>query len=418
MNYKVRYISKTALAQYWIICLIIYAHSSILSYIYKDVFIIVSLLTSAWYILKYNNRIREIQNKFLSRNTILLGVALILTVLVTYGNLSINSVFNILSSFFLILAAILIDRKKFIIRFVKTVVFFAGISIIIYILCEIGFSNIYSSISHYNGNLSGYQMESSYGLILYHLLGNNPRNIGIFMEPGVYQIVLNTALFLLLFRCHNLAVRKKLKYLVVLIITNITAMSTAGYFTTLIIILTYLLKKQSDYKERRLKKLILSLILVLLILSMVLGFNEVIYKVIFSKILNSSGKIDLTISTGYARIASLGTDFKMILHNPLGYGFDQYGLLWKSFNTYDVFDTSSVVGLTGFACSCGVVSAIIILRFYFKGMLKFSTSIMERICSVLLFFIYTCTQPILWFPSLIILAITGHVSFEDTNKIL
>ena len=106
--------------------------------------------------------------------------------------------------------AISIDNERFLDRFVKTVVVFAVISMFFWGLQLAGINlakMIFTRFVTRNNSITydyeGYRTVTNlpgYGQLIYSYLEvYRHRNIGIFSEPGVYQMVINAAICILLF---------------------------------------------------------------------------------------------------------------------------------------------------------------------------------------------------------------------------
>lgn len=101
--------------------------------------------------------------------------------------------------------AMTIDRRMFLTRFIRIVCFFGIISVLFWAAFCINPSlvNAWPATSFWTQNLGTGQWATvlhGKGLWLYSYLEiHATRNCGFYTEPGVYQIVLNAALFVLLF---------------------------------------------------------------------------------------------------------------------------------------------------------------------------------------------------------------------------
>lgn len=89
------------------------------------------------------------------------------------------------------------------------------------------------------------------GFFLFSYLEMHPtRNCGFYTEPGVYQIVLNSTLYILLFWKEKLMISSEKKYrkiLLVIIAAIIACQSTTGYLALLLIILFFCFYKQRGF---------------------------------------------------------------------------------------------------------------------------------------------------------------------------
>ena len=145
------------------------------------------------------------------------------------------------------LVAYKMDKKRALKLYVLIVTVLAGISLAFYLTTLIiGKDAIARFFTYYSWGRGHYVNP------LYSFTKDN-RNYGIFYEPGVYQIVLNTALYLLLFardqftlsrRVYNLA-------LVILIVTVFTSGSTTGYLNLAFILIGVLLMKGKSKIQKR-----------------------------------------------------------------------------------------------------------------------------------------------------------------------
>lgn len=119
-----------------------------------------------------------------------------------------------------------ITFKRFKILYLDICTFLAAISIIVYILVHLGIAPI------------TIVKDSLFSFL--HCVGwidVSERLFGIYWEPGVYQIVLNVALFMYLNELANLSLNKKQKVkLIIIIITLLLTRSTAGYLNLAILV--------------------------------------------------------------------------------------------------------------------------------------------------------------------------------------
>ncbi|OPJ62709.1 hypothetical protein [Clostridium oryzae] len=312
------------------------------------------------------------------------------------------------------LLAVIYDRDKFIIRYIRTVVILAIISIIGFSIQMIApnilksFLMCYNSSWHYNVWLSSnsYRTYSfkGYGLFLYTFIDNgNMRNIGIFTEPGVYQMVLNSAILLLLFFCDKVSIssKRRIQYFLILMLTIILCQSTTGYIGFVGNILVLYLLRQKNYKELRASvlSLVAAVVMFLVIDLIVRGNGSMIYSVVISKI-SKSGSIDLNVSTGRYRLGTIYICIKTILEHPLGVGADGLQIILNTIQTGYVAASILTIG-----AMLGIIPFIFILTWLFYPIIVSHESISIKILIVFLYFNTALAQSSPFYPSLVIIPI-------------
>ena len=179
------------------------------------------------------------------------------------GGVGINYVLNAFSGIAIAYTAFKYDKENFVDRFVKTVVFFAATSVICWLITNIA-PSIFErltvlSYSPYSNRIyttdKAFTLSPVYyhGVLLYVMRTGNEliRNNGIYNEPGLYQMVLNTALFFVLFFPEQLKSRtkKQKKFILILIIAIITCQSTTGYLSLGALLIGYLVTQRKNEKK-------------------------------------------------------------------------------------------------------------------------------------------------------------------------
>ena len=152
--------------------------------------------------------------------------------------------------------------KKFMTRFIKVVVVFAVINRYTYrqivgldLMSKL--APAYRDYSTQYSWVNGYRIERPlyvHGILLYTTSDWEPmRNVGIFTEPGIYQMILNTALCVLLFFADKVHIKEKTKkrYTVILVLTVLTTQSTTGYFAIAFLFLCSLLFDKSAHSGQK-----------------------------------------------------------------------------------------------------------------------------------------------------------------------
>ena len=238
-------VEKKAIVQYFLLYLLLIMHGAVvwvlkysLSYAVLGILCVLSL----FFIYNYKGHISE--------REILLGI--VLACLFVFSGLwngeSLSHGFNfktliqIYLNFLVSYAIIAVDKKSALTRLLKLTYVFASISLIGYLICNIGGVDFLKSIlpSYRYGESS----RTYFGKYLFSILWGRfevdgyTRNIGIYYEPGVYEIVINSSIFIILYmrRYLNLEDKAITRMLVVYILTIITTKSTTGYLGLAVIL--------------------------------------------------------------------------------------------------------------------------------------------------------------------------------------
>lgn len=269
--------------------------------------------------------------------------------------------------------AILIDKENFGDRYIKVVsilgaisLFFWGLQLLGINLAKLlfrGFVTRNNVISWDTGskvvtNLTGY------GQLIYSYLGiSENRNISIFSEPGIYQMVLNSALFVLIFLEDNtsFSVKQKRKLFILLSCCLVSTQSTSGYLGYVAILLCLFLKRnqfenESVYEAINWKK-IGTMICLFGVVALgadyaVRGDASLINVAFISKVFNSSNQFTLIAenSTGIYRAASIMMALIAMVRYPYGLGVDK----WTNF-----YLTNQYAGPGGWPFKLGAVIGVV-----------------------------------------------------------
>ena len=236
------------------------------------------------------------------------------------------------------------------------------------------------------------------------------RNNGIFTEPGLYQMVLNTALYFVLFYPEKIFVsdRKKRRILGVLILTIVTAQSTTGYLSLMVLIITYLISNNVEKSNKvPLRKIIVVAVLFLIVDQAVNGMNSLLGNVISSKITFDGGRIAF-VSTGAARVDTFAIVLSSLLKHPLGAGSDLFNNMILSANK----TSSDGAALMAAAAQLGIQIWVILAAFFAYPAYKNRKSIYSYIAVVFMFINTTLGQSDIFYPALFILSM-NFGSYEN-----
>ena len=240
----------------------------------------------------------------------------------------------------------------------------------------------------------------------------------MFNESGLYQIILNLSIYLLLFHKEKLyfsiSHRKKVFY--VLLITLITVQSATGLIGLMILFLGYIFSENKIYKWKALCIVSFIMIITTIYISSV-GEESLIYQNILKKFITENGNIDLMNSTGKSRIVSMIADLQIFLNNPFGSGTQYYASIWKNSLGDFISDSSSPVGFTNSLAIYGIVPVSIIWGFYLKNKWINRKSVADFLTCIVLIINTTLAQPSIFFPSFIVMClIKNNYDFLITNK--
>lgn len=303
--------------------------------------------------------------------------------------------------------AISCNSNAFLTRFIKIIVFFSSISIVMWALFTIAptLADVWPAERYFVQSIGIDQWAKSYygkGLLFYSYLDVHPdRNCGIFTEPGVYQTVLNAALFVLLYWKEKLELkseRQYFRYVIIVLVSLLTCASTTGYISMIIILFIYFVFFQDpSFSAGRIKRFIAVVcfigVLILGIDYSIRGEDSLVYSQIIYKLF-PSGKLDVSEGSGQYRMGMILYAFSLIGKNPLGVG-------------YNVFNSGLEQGfvaasLVSFAAVFGVVPWLIVMFFTFYPVFKYEKKII-CLLFICIFVNTTLAQTDLLYPGLIMI---------------
>lgn len=308
---------------------------------------------------------------------------------------------------------ICLNRKMFIPRFIRLVYFLAIVSLICYLISLVSPEVLRNILTPYNNasywrqwsNSTDYIAHSykAYGLWFYVLNDNHiTRNCGIFTEPGIYQMVLNTALFFLFFFENNLLIdsKKRSRMIVILSITLLSTQSTTGYLMFIVMIIGYLLK-QNEFKDKIKGRIIF--ILVLVSLALVVDYNlrnqdSILAVSIFNKLFTETGQFSVAANSGDARTGTILICLASMFTHPLGVGYTR---VHELLNVNETGYLAAQIFQTGAAMGIGVLLVMLIWVFY--PIIKSKSTIMIKLLYVFMYFNTALAQSREFYPTLIMI---------------
>lgn len=325
------------------------------------------------------------------------------------GGIGIESYFAMISLIVITAYAVAYNKDDFLLLFLKVVVFMATISILLWLFC-LAFPEIYEAITPTYETQMTYKIysdrnvfdEYSYkasGLFLYVMREVDKRNTGIYTEPGVYQMVLNSALFILLMldkHIKNISIKQRKKYFVILVATILTTQSTTGYIGVCLILFFYLFGEKEVIK-RNVFMAALSVVLVLVLDYYFRADESLVNVAILDKLINDSNQISISANgSGLARWGTIVTSIQSIIGNPLGVGYDKFAVM------LNVEETGYVAAaILSFGAVWGLIPLVFVLWWNFYPIMKFEISKKSKFLFVLLYLNTCLAQSSIFYPSLI-----------------
>lgn len=399
-------VSKSALIQYFLIFMLFMIHGNRVFGMFNDAILVLIIAFGGLFIVGNQKKVGKDNVLFL----IILAALLVAVFIITGGSMMITSILALLARYIIAFHAFYRDKYHFTERFVRVAYFVAAVSIVGFLLTQLipeQLQSIFPVHTYYRVSpWSGEKIPCpTYHLLIFQFRGDHDitRNIGMFNESGLYQMILNTALYFLFFKREqcNLGGKKQRKYVIVLLIALITCQSVTGYIGFAIIYFGYIFTAKKNY---RWKVLLIFTIAVIGIVVYVMqtGTDSWLYRNVLRKIFDEQGNFDLTRSTGMSRLVSMDADLRLFLSNPLGLGTRYYDTVWRSYLRETIIDVSSCVGLTKSFAIYGLVPTLMMLGYYLKNKNRTKENAADFWVCILLIVNTSLAQPSIFFPAFIV----------------
>ncbi|TPF78521.1 MULTISPECIES: hypothetical protein [unclassified Bifidobacterium] len=320
--------------------------------------------------------------------------------------------------------AICIDKCMFLTRFVRIVCFFGVVSMLFWSVFCINPSlvNVWPATSYWTQNLGTGEWATvlhGKGLWLYSYLEiHATRNCGFYTEPGVYQIILNAALFVLLFWKDKLHFDSEKQYrtaIVIVLLTLVTCQSTTGYLSMMVILLVYFFKRDSVLGASKIKQRLVMLVAILAIVLfsdyMLRGESSLLYVQVLHKLFggNIGGGIDLADSTGQYRLITVIASLKALSMDPFGIGFDEFYVI------RDSLDPAAVAAsIATYAAVYGVLFWLAMMIMIFYPMIQREPRKILVAVFAFMFINSTISETYLFYPGLMLFPI--YLSVYASNE--
>ena len=260
--------------EYGIALLLLFSANSIYihDYINLHLKIVLSLLLIVYLIaIVTKNNINNIQKylkKYFKYFLLYYIYAIIFMILNGSYTRSFISVFLIILPIFTFIYLINNKKDNILINFLKLVLIFSGISLILYLVLDVFKIIPYQTIIKIKWGTIRY-IPTFFGLHFntqtIHMFGIEiPRNTGIFTEAPMYSLVLTIALSYFEFLYNG---KKDNRIRALLIITIITTFSTTGYISTILIYMFLLINYyfKNSKKIKKIPKYVIPLLLIILL---------------------------------------------------------------------------------------------------------------------------------------------------------
>lgn len=318
-------ISITEILQYFFLYLLFISHGAVIYTINAEMISNFILVICISYIVFHRKMFFDLYVVHIIIFTILMSLLMILHTQPYFMKVAVR----IIESLLLVVVTYWTDKEKFFIRFIRMTIFFALISLCFYAFQLLEPSLLQQLLTR-QPEVTGWETSPFYGKWLYTYRGVYAlyRNNGIFTEPGLYQMILNSVLAILLFfpQVANLKKNVYIRYIVILALTIITTSSTTGYIGMAIIIIGYLLKRNRMEYSKGIKKYII-FVLVVLIIAILYDYyiranNSILYINVISKFEDIGVVED---ASGGARLSVIEICTGLFAKNPInlifGYGY-------------------------------------------------------------------------------------------------
>lgn len=402
-------IRKKDILPYFLIWIAFMYHGSILISNYSSWMDAISIVTIIYTFFSH----KRTHDKKIMAFLLLLLVNIIFVRSINGGGVGISIWKKWLIQIMTIYSAYLLNEDAFFNRFVKVIAFYAGTSLICFTLQIVGVWKAITPAIAYGG------MQFK-GIIPLHVAGlygdKVSRNLGVFYEPGLYQMPLNAALYFILFFKDKLFIseKKQNKYFLLILLTLITTKSTTGYIAFAAIFIAYIITTNRSNKK---KSFFILGIIVAVILgdALINGEKSILYSVVIGKLFDENGFNLAASGSGFYRVRTIKYVMEVIRKHPLGAGYDVY-------NAYILSQKQYLNELVGVECIkafayYGTVQMIMAFGYLAKISWQRKRSLLQWILVIFLYINTTMAQSEIFYPSLIILLlIKGSIIKTSSNS--
>lgn len=377
-------IEKTALLQYIFIYLSMqYFGGRIPAALGNNVFFtLVLILVAGTYLVHMGWLFRDggKVNKFIFFE-IIMACFLAIEYIYMDGGMTWGTILSFLLRFMVVHISINSDPKNYLTRLIKMILVFAVISDMIYFSQLMGFSSIWNALSHfaYRIHSDNWASSDTYGLFLIVFkLDDLQRNSYMFGEPGEYQMIINTALFFLLYFENKIDIKKKSRAILVLLITLLTIQSTSGFISAIVILVGALIQRK-DNIERQTRRVLLGFIFVAIVYCLFFATQDsILYRTFINKIFSDTGKVDLFQGTATDRSMPFISLTRILQNNPMQalFGVGPEGLSRTLIGGY------TANGLINSIMMFGLIFTVIIYGYMIAANIKYTRNIATSLVAI------------------------------------
>lgn len=292
--------------------------------------------------------------------------------------------------------AIFWNKDTFVKKYVSIVTFLAVISIVCYTI-GLRAPQILRAIFP-KSYISAWGIPANGMLFYTYTPLSATRNVGFFSEPGLYQCILNSAIYMILFWKNDIEFRNntsEIYSLVVLIVAVLTTQSTTGYFSLIAIFGVWFLAKKGQSN----RKYIILGVAIILVIYLIYDYNtngseSFISKVLIGKLVTDTGEFSLNAGTGKYRMGTIEKSLEIFLKSPMGVGYD--------YITNEIGDTEMVAGvLFKTLAAWGIIPFFSMIVFLLKPFYNARATIAETVAFVLVFVNVTSSQSSMFYTSIV-----------------
>ncbi len=405
---------KTIFLQYLLIWFAYMAHDSLLFHNNKSIFTYLGLAICILVILFYK-RARDLE---LFGYLLFLFCNILFVRFLNHGGIGISIFMHWALEILTIYMAYKLDTEKFFERFVWLISFYALLSV----LCTVGYA-VFPAIwdrfmpVNYLGGQNDTAMPFE-GILFLHNISTYGdklgRNLGVFTEPGLYQISLNTALYIVLLLRDKLSYSSRKKDLIALILmlAIVLTKSTTGYLGMVAIICVAILNSKKYFKMKVLYVVCIGVAVVFMDYFLQAD-QSILYKVVLRKLFDSSG-LNLAAGSGKWRLLTIQYVSEVIKQYPLGAGYDNYNqyIFSKGQYLYELVGVESIKAIA----YCGIPQMTIAYGWLIRKTYKNRKNWMTFLLVLFLYINTTFAQSDIFYPSLILLMLTNQKTKEKIEK--
>lgn len=342
---------------------------------------------------------------------VLLYILLLLTLIVSYASGSGTGLtfFRAIADQILITYTVIFyDKKYFLKRFFKILSIFAVISLIFYGISLKNPSMLFSLLTERVGKKN----DMYYGLILYskrQVFGYNIdlRNSSIFTEPGIYAVILNSAVYAVLFfrDYSNISSKQRYVYFAIFSFAILSTLSTIAYVVWGIIVIGYIFETKSARQFIKEKRKLFFLCLIFVIFLFVNYYKQGDSSIWNTYVLSKANSNALLTqeSSGNARVVTIQTCLSIIKKYPFGAG--------GNFVTYSLPDYGVAAAFLIYIASLGVINACILYLYFLIPAFKNTKSLLDLVIFIFMYIMLSLAQSQVWYPSLLMFPVMWQ-SFE------